>query len=125
MILKPSPAPHKTTRVEITSLFGEAKLLLDETPSAPYRQPGTLRVAVFLWGVVLGTVGREVVIKLPAAWGGPSKHKPPVEATLDWLKVASPKLVPPLDRLASEGGMIRGQGAARSEKVSALLRSSG
>jgi len=46
------------------------------------------------------------VIKLSAAWGGLGKHKPLVAATLDWLKSASPKLVPPLDRLAIGGGMI-------------------
>jgi len=29
-----------------------------------------------------------------------------VDATLNWLKVASPKLVPPEDRLAIGGGLI-------------------
>ena len=76
------------------------------TPEAPYRQPGTLRVAVFLCGAVLGVMGREVVLKLSAAWGGLDKHKPLVDATLNWLNVASPKLIPPLDRLAIGGGMI-------------------
>jgi hypothetical protein len=76
------------------------------TPEAPYRQPGTLRVAVFLCGAVLGVMGRDVVIKLSAAWGGLGKHQPLVTATLDWWKAASPKLVPPLDRLAIGGGMI-------------------
>jgi hypothetical protein len=76
------------------------------TPGAAYRQPGTLRVAVFLCGAVLGKMGREVVLKLSAAWGGLGKHKPLVAATLDGLKVASPKWVPPLDRLAIGGGMI-------------------
>lgn len=55
---------------------------------------------------VLGVMGREVVVKLSAAWGGPGKHKPWVAATLDWLKCASPKLVPPEDRLAIGGGLI-------------------
>ena len=76
------------------------------TPTAPYRQPGTLRVAVFLCGAVLGVMGRDVVIKLSAAWGGLRKHKPLVDATLDWLKCASPKLIPPEDRLAIGGGLI-------------------
>jgi len=76
------------------------------TPESPYRQPGTLRVAVFLCGAVLGVMGREVVVKLSAAWGGLSKHKPLVEAALNWLNVASPKLIPPEDRLAIGGGMI-------------------
>lgn len=34
MLKQPSPTLHKTTRTEITSLFGEAKLVLDETPKA-------------------------------------------------------------------------------------------
>ena len=76
------------------------------TPEAPYRQPGTLRVAVFLCGAMLGVMGRDVVVKLSAAWGGWRKHKPLVTATLDWLEAASPKLVPPLDRLAVGGGMV-------------------
>jgi len=76
------------------------------TPDQPYRQPGTLRVAVFLCGAVLGGMGRAVVVKLSAAWGGLRKHKPLVDATLDWLNIASPKLIPPADRLAIGGGMI-------------------
>ena len=34
MLKQPDPTLHKTTRTEITSLFGDAKLLLDETPKA-------------------------------------------------------------------------------------------
>jgi len=76
------------------------------TPNAPYRQPGTLRTAVFLCGAVLGVMGREVVVRLSAAWGGLSKHKPLVAATLGSLGRASPKLVSPEDRLAIGGAMI-------------------
>lgn len=76
------------------------------TPDQPYRQPGTLRTAVFLAGAVLGKMGRDAVLKLSAAWGGLAKHKPLVEAALDWLKCTSPKLVPPQDRLAIAGGFI-------------------
>ena len=76
------------------------------TPEAPYRQPGTLRVAVFLCGAMCGVIGRDVVVKLSAAWGGLRKHKPLVNAALEWLEVASPKLVPPADRLALGGGHI-------------------
>ena len=76
------------------------------TPNQPYRQPGTLRVAVFLCGAILGVMGRQAVIKLSAAWGGLRKHNPLVEATLNWLNVASPKLIPPADRLAIGGNMI-------------------
>ena len=34
MLKQPGPTPHQTTRTEITSLFGEAKLVLEETPKA-------------------------------------------------------------------------------------------
>ena len=83
-----SPYPHQTT------------------PPAAYRPPGILRVAVFLCEAGRGMMGREVVLKLSAAWGGLGKHKPLVAATLDWLKCPAPKLVPPADRLALGGGLI-------------------
>jgi hypothetical protein len=51
-------------------------------------------------------MGHDAVVKLSAAWGGLQKHKPLVDATLNWLNVASPKLVPPADRMAMGGGMI-------------------
>jgi hypothetical protein len=76
------------------------------TPAAAYRQPGTLRTSVFLAGAVLGKIGRDVVVKLSAAWGGLAKHKPLIEATLNWLNVTSPKLIPPQDRCAIGGGFI-------------------
>ena len=88
-------------------LFTFNLLSLDQhqtTPVQPYRQPGTLRTAVFLAGAVLGKRGRNVVVKLSAAWGGLAKHQPLGEAALDWLQCASPKLVPPEDRLAIGGG---------------------
>jgi hypothetical protein len=34
MLKQPEPTLHKTTRAQITSLFGNAKLILDETPKA-------------------------------------------------------------------------------------------
>jgi len=34
MLQQPDPTLHKTTRTEITLLFGDAKLVLDETPKA-------------------------------------------------------------------------------------------
>jgi len=76
------------------------------TPAATYRQPATLRVSVFLCGAILGAAGRSVVVKLSAAWGGLRKHKPLLEATLNWPKATSPKLVPPEDRLAIGGATI-------------------
>ena len=34
MLQQPDPTLHKTTHAEITSLFGDTKLILDETPKA-------------------------------------------------------------------------------------------
>jgi hypothetical protein len=76
------------------------------TPGAAYRQPGTLRTAVFLAGAVLGKAGHEIVVKLSAAWGGLAKHKPLMAAALNWLNATSPKLIPPQDRCAIGGGLI-------------------
>lgn len=61
---------------------------------------------MFLCGAVLGVIGREVVVKLSAAWGGLGKHKPLVDATLNWINAASPKLIPPEDRQTIGGVMI-------------------
>ena len=74
------------------------------TPTQPYRQPGTLRTAVFLAGAVLGTLGRDWVVKLSAAWGGLAKHKPLVESALNWLSSASPKLAVSEVNLPTEVG---------------------
>jgi hypothetical protein len=90
-------------------LFGYNLLSLYQhqiSPTTPYRQPATLRSTIFLCGAMLGVMGRDVVIKLSTAWGGLAKHKPLVEAVLNWLNSSSPKLVPPLDRLATGGNMI-------------------
>ncbi len=76
------------------------------TPTAPYKQPGTLRTAVFLAGAILGKAGHQMVVKLSAAWGGLAKHKPLLEAALNWFNTTSPKLVPPQDRCAIGGGFI-------------------
>ena len=72
-------------------------------PGQAYMQPATLRTAVFLAGAVLGWAGREVVVRLSAAWGGLRKHKPLVESALRWQKPTSPKLDPP-DALLAIGG---------------------
>jgi len=76
------------------------------TPGVPYRQPGTLRVAMFLCGAVPGVMGDDMVVKLSTPWGGLGKHKPLVDATLNWLNCTSPKLIPPEDRHAIGGVMI-------------------
>ena len=62
------------------------------TPQSGYRQPATLRAAVFLCGAILGRNGRQAVLHLSAAWGGLDKHKPLVEASLQWPKPIPPKL---------------------------------
>ena len=64
------------------------------TPTAGYRQPATLRTAVFLCGGILGRSGRQTVLHLSAAWGGLDKHKPLLEAIFHWPKTAPPKLIP-------------------------------
>ena len=61
-------------------------------PAAPYRQPATLRVAVFLGGAILGRAGRKPVLHISTAWGGVEKHHPFVEAILQWVRPTSPKL---------------------------------
>jgi hypothetical protein len=61
-------------------------------PQAGYRQPGTLRTAVFLCGAILGKSGRQAVLHLSSSWGGLDKHKPLMEAVLLWSKSTSPKL---------------------------------
>jgi len=76
------------------------------TPEQSYRQPATLRTQVFLAGGILGRAGKELVMKLSQAWGGLAKHKPLLEAVLQWPKLTSPKLVHPPDRLAIGGGYI-------------------
>jgi hypothetical protein len=66
-------------------------------PQAPYRQPATLRSALFLGGAALGRVGRKPVLHISSAWGGFEKHYPLVEAILKWVIPTSPKLPPSPD----------------------------
>ena len=68
------------------------------TPQQPYRQPGTLRVSVFLCGAILGTLGRQLVVKLSAAWGGLNKHNELIAAALQSGQRASPKSDWPQDQ---------------------------
>ena len=60
----PGPTLHKTTRTEITPLFGDAKLVLDETPKAIFPFGGLASFISFL-----GQIGfaREVQQHLPFA----------------------------------------------------------
>ena len=64
------------------------------TPSAGYRQPATLRAAVFLCGAILGRSGHTRVLHLSAVWGGLDKHKPLLDAVLQWPDPTPPKLNP-------------------------------
>jgi len=66
-------------------------------PTSPYRQPATLRTAVFLGGAILGRSGRQTVWHLSMAWGGLDKHNPLIEAILQWQKPTPPKLNPTMD----------------------------
>jgi hypothetical protein len=70
------------------------------SPQQGYRQPATLRAAVFVCGAILGRSGRQVVLHLSASWGGLAKHKPLLDAVLGWRAATSPKLVPPEDQAA-------------------------
>ena len=64
MLKQPGPTPHKTTRTEITSLFGDAKLVLEETPKAISPFGGLASFISFL-----GSIGfaQEVQRRLPFA----------------------------------------------------------
>lgn len=85
-------------------LFTFNLLSLYQQTSAPqtgYRQPATLRAAVFICGAILGRTGRQTVLHLSACWGGLDKHKPLLESVLSWKNQTSPKLVPPEDQTGS------------------------
>lgn len=56
------------------------------SPEQPYRQPATLRSQVFVAGAILGLAGKQIALKLSHAWGGLAKHKPLMEAVLQWPK---------------------------------------
>jgi hypothetical protein len=62
-------------------------------PDAGYRQPATLRAAVFLGGAVLGRAARRPVLLLSKAWGGIQKHIPLIDRILEWKSPTSPKLI--------------------------------
>lgn len=61
-------------------------------PKVTYRQPATLRAAVFLGGAVLGRAARKPVLLISEAWGGFRKHIPLMESVLEWKIPISPKL---------------------------------
>ncbi len=61
-------------------------------PERPYRQPATLRSQVFVAGAILGLIGKQTALKLSEAWGGLAKHRPLLDAVLQWSPPTSPKL---------------------------------
>jgi len=72
------------------NLLGLYQRQLD--PARPYRQPATLRSQVFVAGAILGLAGKQVALKLSQAWGGLAKHRPLLDAILQWTPLTSPKL---------------------------------
>lgn len=59
-------------------------------PKSGYRQPATLRAAVFVCGAILGKTGRQTVVRVAQGWGGLEKHKPLIEAALRPFKAIPP-----------------------------------
>jgi hypothetical protein len=53
-----------------------------------------LRSEVFVAGAILGMVGKQIALKLSEAWGGLQKHKPLLDAVLQWQPPTPPKLDP-------------------------------
>src|ERR1035437_6688411 len=78
MLKPPGPTLHKTTRPEITPLFGDARLVLDETPKAISPFGGLASFISFL-----GQIGftQEVQRRLPFAESA-SNNASPVAARL-------------------------------------------
>ena len=62
------------------------------TPESAYRQPATLRSAVFLGGAILGSAARKSALLISHAWGGIEKHMHLLERILAWEIPTSPKL---------------------------------
>jgi hypothetical protein len=69
MFKQPGPAPHQTIRTEFTSLFGEAKLVLDETPRAISPFGGLASFICFL-----GTIGWAGQVQRPLPFAEPTSH---------------------------------------------------
>ena len=69
MLKQSDPTPHKTTRTEFTSLFGEAKLVLDETPKAISPFGGLASFISFL-----GTLGWAGQVQRHLPFAEPTSH---------------------------------------------------
>lgn len=57
-----------------------------------YKQPATLRAAVFIGGAILGQAGRDQVFRISEDWGGAKKHKPLIDCALDSKRAIAPLL---------------------------------
>ena len=57
-----------------------------------YRQPATLRAAVFVCGAVLGKKGRDIAMRFSESWGGIAKHKELIERALQSENAITPLL---------------------------------
>ena len=64
-------------------------------PEHGYRQPSTLRAAVFVCGAILGRAGRQTVLRLSDTWGGLAKHKPLIQRAMAAVKSIAPLLAGP------------------------------
>jgi|GEM_PF-2819209 len=68
MLKPPGPILHKTTRTEITPLFGQAKLVMDQTPKAITPFGGLASFLSFLGQIgFVGEVRRHLPFAEPAS----------------------------------------------------------
>ena len=86
MLKPPDPTLPKTTRSEITALFGDAKLVLDETPQAISPFGSLARFISFL-----GQIGfaREVQQRLPFAEPASNNAIPLAHSLTAFLMIAA------------------------------------
>ena len=69
MLQPPDPTPHKTTRTEFTSLFGQANLVMDETPKAISPFGGLASFISFL-----GTIGWAAQVQRHLPFAEPTSN---------------------------------------------------
>lgn len=82
------------------------------TPQSGWRQPSTLRAAVFVCGAVLGRIGRKPVLRLSQTGGGLLRHQPLIHKACAPKEPIAPLLTrdrpptPDWDTMAPGGCMI-------------------
>lgn len=62
------------------------------TPKSGYRQPSTLRAAVFVCGAVLGRISRKLVLRLSQNGGGLAKHQALIHKAREAANAIAPLL---------------------------------